>query len=80
MTSPNGLRQKALMLLSGRILRSGLKSNRGALPSINDVLDIFRKLPHAQGKLAEEYIRKAPPQIDTEYRKRIVKEFGWFPQ
>ena len=61
-------------------LEVGLKSNRGKLPSIDSVLECLRKLPHAQGKLAEEFIRKAPPQIDTEYRRRIAKEFGWFPQ
>lgn len=51
---------------------------RGSLPSIKEILDHLRELPHAQSKLAEEYIRKAPPQIDTEYRRRIAKEFGWF--
>lgn len=61
-------------------LEIGLKDKRGTLPSIDDILDHLRKLPHAQGKLAEEYIRKAPPQIDTEYRRRVAKEFGWFPQ
>ena len=61
-------------------LEVGLKSNRGKLPSVDAVLECLRKLPHAQRKLAEEYIRKAPPQIDTEYRRRIAKEFGWFPQ
>lgn len=61
-------------------LEIGLKSNRGKLPSIDDILECLRKLPHAQGKLAEEYIRKAPPHIDTEYRRRIATEFGWFPQ
>jgi len=61
-------------------LEIGLKNNRGTLPSIGDILECLRKLPHAQGKLAEEYIRKAPPQIDTEYRRRVAKEFGWLPQ
>lgn len=61
-------------------LEIGLKDKRDTLPSIDDILECLRKLPHAQGKLAEEYIRKAPPQIDTEYRRRIAKEFGWIPQ
>lgn len=28
-------------------------------------------------KTAEEYIRKAPKQIDTEYRRKFESEFGW---
>lgn len=58
-------------------LETGLKDKRGMLPSIEEILDHLRRLPHAQGQLAEEYIRKAPPQIDTEYRRRIAKEFSW---
>lgn len=61
-------------------LEIGLKDKRGTLPLIEQILDHLRTLPHARGKLAEEYIRKAPPQIDTEYRRRVAKEFGWFPQ
>ena len=26
---------------------------------------------------AEEYIRRAPPQIRTPYRRAIKREFGW---
>lgn len=59
-------------------LEVGLRNERGKLPTIDRILDHLRSLPHAQGKLAEEYIRKAPPQIDTDYRRRIAKEFGWF--
>jgi aminoglycoside phosphotransferase (APT) family kinase protein len=61
-------------------LETGVKGKRGTLPSIVEILDHLHKLPHAQGQLAEEYIRKAPPQIDTEYRRRVAKEFGWWPQ
>lgn len=61
-------------------LEPGLKSKRGTVPSIDEILDHLRKLPHAHGQLAEEYIRKAPIQIDTEYRRRIAKEFAWLPE
>lgn len=27
--------------------------------------------------LAEEYVRKAPREVDTAYRRRIAREFGW---
>ena len=46
-------------------------------PTIEEVLEHFSKLDSIFGKQAEEYIRKAPKQIDTEYRRQIEKEFGW---
>lgn len=61
-------------------LEVGLKSKRGTVPAIKAVLDHLRTLPHAQGVLAERYIRKAPPQIDTEYRRQIAQELGWLPE
>jgi hypothetical protein len=47
--------------------------------TIDDVLEHLLKLNYIKGKQAEEYIRKAPKQIDTEYRRQIEKEFGWTP-
>ena len=61
-------------------LEVGLKSKRGTVPSVEAILDHLRALPHAKRRLAEEYIRKAPPQIDTEYRRRIAQELGWRPE
>jgi hypothetical protein len=46
-------------------------------PDIRFVLDHLRKLDHNARKVAEEYIRRAPRQIDTEYRRQIELEFGW---
>lgn len=60
-------------------LQAGLKGKRGTVPSIDEILDHLRGLPHAAGQLAEEYIRKAPRQIDTAYRRRVAEEFDWWP-
>jgi len=61
-------------------LKVGLKDSQGKLPSSNEVLNyLHNPKSHARGKMAEEYIRKAPTQIDTEYRRLIGKELGWFP-
>jgi hypothetical protein len=60
-------------------LEIGLKSRRGTVPSVEAVLDHLQNLPCAQRAVAEEYIRKAPVQIDTVYRRRIAREFGWTP-
>lgn len=46
-------------------------------PSKDSVIQHLRGLSYIDGKAAEEYIRKAPKQIDTEYRREIEAEFGW---
>lgn len=46
------------------------------------VEEIIKHLKTLQGQTltdAEEYIRKAPKQINTEYRKRIEEDLGWTP-
>jgi len=49
-------------------------------PTIDEVLAHLRgELTHEQRVNAEEYIRKTPRQIDTDYRRRIELEFGWLP-
>lgn len=59
-------------------LEEGFKKSRGTLPSALDVLEHLRNLPHAKRRIAEEYVRRAPIQIDTEYRRLIEKELGWY--
>ena len=61
-------------------LEIGLKGNRGTVPPIEAVLAHLRGLPHAQAIAAERYIRKAPRQIDTDYRRRIAEELDWRPE
>jgi hypothetical protein len=49
----------------------------GVRPTIEQVIAQLRSLNHVSGMAAEEYIRRAPKQIDTEYRRAIENEFGW---
>lgn len=51
----------------------------GIRPTIEDVITQILSLDYVAGKAAEEYIRKAPKQIDTEYRRAIEQQLGWTP-
>jgi len=58
------------------------KFNRqeGRQPSMEEVLMHLRALSGTALDKAEEYIRRAPRQIDTAYRRRIKAELQWLPR
>lgn len=60
-------------------LKFGLKSTRDQMPEYNDVLRHLRALPYEKYKIAEEYVRRAPIQIDTEFRRCLNRDLGWSP-
>lgn len=45
----------------------------------NERVDYLKKLKNHKRALAEEYIRRAPTQIETHYRSLIEKELNWKP-
>src|SRR3546814_100541 len=49
----------------------------GVKPSMEEAINYLRDLDDNIKRLAEEYIRKAPPQIMTEYRLAFEEELGW---
>lgn len=52
----------------------------GEVPSAQQVLDYLRdRCPYEKRRNAEQYIRRTPVQIDTEYRRLIEMELGWLP-
>lgn len=54
-------------------------NNVERVPSVGEVLQLLRQLPQPAQQRAEEYIRKAPRQIDTTYRRAIEAQLGWTP-
>jgi len=55
----------------------GPKLDDIASPSADQVINYLRKLTGPARDYAERYIRCAPRQIDTDYRRRIEAELGW---
>lgn len=48
-------------------------------PSVDYVIKHLDELEYNTRKIAEEYVRKAPRQIDTQYRRKIEIALGWTP-
>ncbi len=57
--------------------RFGDESDR--VPTADEAVDYLRNLSGIQKQNAEQYVRKAPLQIDTPYRQRFIAELGWTP-
>lgn len=57
--------------------KSPVTDKNNDYPSIEEVISHLKGLDVHSAVKAEEYVRKAPNQIATEYRARIVEELGW---
>lgn len=53
--------------------------NSEEIPPIDKLIKYLSDLPYEKQKHAETYIRKAPQQIDTNYRRQLETKFGWSP-
>lgn len=51
--------------------------NEGQVPTAEEIISYFKSIDVNKRIAAEEYIRRTPKQIDTNYRRIIEKELGW---
>jgi hypothetical protein len=52
-------------------------NSQRVMPSEAEVITFLQALDDTDHATAEHYIRNAPPQIDTHYRRAIERELGW---
>lgn len=53
---------------------------RGRVPTADEVVEHLKSLRDQEAAEAETYVRRAPAQIDTAFRRRIANELGWTPR
>jgi hypothetical protein len=49
----------------------------GQILTVDKAIEYLYSIEVDKKRLAEEYIRRTPKQIDTEFRRRFEAEFGW---
>ena len=57
-----------------------LETAKGYPPAELEVIDYIRGLTGSKRIVAEQYVRRAPRQIDTAFRRRMDAEFNWTPK
>ena len=60
-------------------LPPGFQNTPSEVPTAAEIVAHLRDLDAAPRRVAEEYVRRAPLQIDTEHRRTLKIEFGWTP-
>ena len=59
-------------------LKCGFKASPGVMPSGEEIVTHLRSLEGAERAAAEEYVRKAPHQVNTAYRELIAAALDWY--
>jgi hypothetical protein len=60
-------------------LKPKFQEEKGRIPTADELIAFLQNLPPDQQKAAEHYVRMAPAQVNTAYRRRMEKDLGWTP-
>jgi hypothetical protein len=60
-------------------LKYGFKQARDKMPEYDEILSHIASLGHEQRQVVEEYVRRTPRQVDTEFRRNLQRDLGWEP-
>lgn len=58
-------------------LQYGFRASRGTMPSCDEVLSHLCSLEGAALDSARDYVRNAPVEVETAYRRQIAEQLGW---
>lgn len=72
-------RTKGLDAVVWTALPPKFNGKNNVIPSIEEAIEYLKNLSYEKRRFAEEYIQKAPRQIDTPFRRRFEQEFSWTP-
>ena len=72
-------RSKDLDAVVWTALPPGFKGDRDRTPTAEEIIKFLCELAAEKRRHAEEYVRRAPRQIDTDHRRRIEAELHWIP-
>lgn len=74
---PGWVRSRGVESVIWTALGPKFDGNNGKAPSVDQAVQYLRSLSGSVRDEAEKYVRNAPPQIDTDHRRRFEAELGW---
>ena len=60
-------------------LKYGLKQSRDEMPEYSHILSHIQNLSPEQSAKAENYVKRTPVQVNTEYRAKLEADLNWLP-
>jgi hypothetical protein len=72
-------RQNGIGCVVWTALQPQFQGQRGRRPSKDEAIKYLDELPKGARCLAEQYVRRAPTQINTLYRCAFAEQLGWTP-